>query len=307
MKNRFLLSVVDCDGSRQFNIHKNAKKIFLAFTLGVVLMIGAGFVLMYYLMGEIVDISHSKETMLEKYRYIYAQNQTLKDRINLKSNELIEVSKKVEDLEEIVNLGKNTDEVVASPVEIDSVSAFQKQILLQVIPNGNPLQDFTKIVSSSQRIHPLKNITGIASGVDYIVAVDTPVYATADGIVDLVRNGNSGYGRFVKIVHSYGFSSMYAHLSKIAVKRGAFVQKGQLLGYSGNSGNSAGARLYYEIRFLGGYQNAMDYISWNGGNFESFFKNTAHIKWASLLWAIEDLSQLRTYRLDYQGKTDAGL
>ena len=302
MRDRIFVSIVDENGSKQFNLHKIAKKVFLYLVVGIAIFLVGGFFLMSYLMKQVQEISMTKAEMIESYKKTYTQNQILKEQIGNKSNELLDVSKKVDDLEEIINLSKNTDKPLEQKGVIVEFDEEQRKMILHLLPNGHPVQEYKKIVSIKERIHPLKNIYGVKSGIDYIVTLKTPVYATADGIVDLSRNtsGTKGYGRLIKITHAYGFSSMYAHLSESLVKKGDFVQKGELIGYSGNSGNSSGSRLYYEVRFLGGYQDALAYSQWGEENFESIFKTQDHVEWSKLFWAIDDLRQLRHYRLSYQ-------
>ena len=296
MKDRIYVSIVDKEGSKQFNLHKVAKKIFIYSLLVVFVLIVSGFFLMTYLMKQVQEISAEKEQITQNYKNTFYQNQSLRSQIDERSLELIKVSKRVDDLEDIVSLSKNVDE----PFDEKSVDLVftpaQKNLLLQIIPNGNPIEGNAKITPVKLRPHPSKGAYGVDSGIDYITPLRTPIYATADGIVDLSRLGTRGYGKFIKLTHAYGFSSMYAHLSEVLVKKGDFVQKGQLIGYSGNTGNSNGARLYYEIRFLGGYQNAMDYIQWGKENFESIFGKQTHVRWKRLLWALDDLKQLQNHR-----------
>lgn len=296
VKDRIYISIVDEEGSKQFNLHKVAKKIFVYVLLGLFVLIVTSFFLMTYLMKQIQEISATKEQITQKYRTTFYQNKNLKEQIDARSLELINISKRVDDLEDIVSLSKNVDEAFDEKDFELQLTPTQKKILLQIVPNGNPIKGNAKIVSVKMRPHPTKGVYNIDSGIDYITPSRTPVYATADGIVDLSRLGTRGYGKFIKLTHAYGFSSMYAHLSETTVKKGDFVQKGQLIGYSGNTGNSNGARLYYEIRFVGGYQNALNYAQWGEENFESIFNQQTHVRWKRLLWALDDLKQLQDYR-----------
>lgn len=297
MKNKIVFSIVDKKGIKQFHLHRIAKKIIAYSLLGIIGLIVSGFFLMSYLMEQVREINSIKTSMIDKYREIYMQNQKIREQIDAKSLELIDANKRVEDLEEIIDFSKNRD-IVGDELNATSLKLEDQLFLLQIIPSGNPLEHFQKITSIKERIHPLKNKYGVNSGIDYIVPSNTPVYATADGIIELARKNTSlgGYGRFVKITHAYGFTSMYGHLSKTLVQKGDFVKKGQLIGYSGRSGASAGERLYYEVRFLGAYQDALAFAQWDSKDFESIFKKTGSINWNGLFWAIEDLKQLQSYQ-----------
>jgi murein DD-endopeptidase MepM/ murein hydrolase activator NlpD len=96
-------------------------------------------------------------------------------------------------------------------------------------------------------------------GTDFAAAYGTPIYATADGVVTSAGWG-SGYGRLVKIQHEFGIETRYAHQSKILVKVGQRVSRGQQIGAMGNSGRSTGTHLHYEIRVGGEAVNPMTYI-----------------------------------------------
>lgn len=122
-------------------------------------------------------------------------------------------------------------------------------------------------VSSKGFIRPVKtgSITATmyySSGkyhgaVDFGVSVGTPVYAAADGIVvTSTWGGSDSYGYYIKIKHYNGLYTLYAHGSSLVVSVGQEVKQGQLIMYSGNTGNSTGAHLHFEVRVSpGGYSN----------------------------------------------------
>ena len=85
-------------------------------------------------------------------------------------------------------------------------------------------------------------------GVDYGVSVGTPVYAARDGIVQDHPDDPNGFGTYGKIEHGDGRMSYYGHLSSLIARPGDKVSAGDLIGYSGNSGNSSGPHLHFEVR-----------------------------------------------------------
>ena len=96
-------------------------------------------------------------------------------------------------------------------------------------------------------------------GTDFAAKHGTPIYSTGEGVV--VHAGwGSGYGRLVKIKHEFGFETRYAHLSRIRVKVGQKVSRGQRIGDMGNTGRSTGTHLHYEVRINGKDLNPMTYI-----------------------------------------------
>lgn len=86
------------------------------------------------------------------------------------------------------------------------------------------------------------------NGVDGRAAVGTPVYAVTDGIVQVAKDNPTGYGLYVVLDHEI-CGSLYSHLSRFVVKIGQKVESGDVIGYSGNTGQSTGPHLHFEIRF----------------------------------------------------------
>ncbi|MGI9388612.1 MAG: DUF5930 domain-containing protein [Boseongicola sp.] len=96
-------------------------------------------------------------------------------------------------------------------------------------------------------------------GHDFAGATGTPIHATADGVV-IHASRLSGYGLLIKIKHEFGFETRYAHLSRIRVTNGQRVSRGERIGDMGNTGNSTGTHLHYEVRVSGKSTNPMKYI-----------------------------------------------
>ena len=85
-------------------------------------------------------------------------------------------------------------------------------------------------------------------GIDYLCPKDTPILASADGWVLKVGFENGGYGNYVLLLHSDNTGTVYAHLNKVATYMSAQVKKGDVIGYSGSTGNSTGPHLHFEYR-----------------------------------------------------------
>lgn len=86
------------------------------------------------------------------------------------------------------------------------------------------------------------------NGVDYGVPIGTPVMAADGGVVLMAgNNGRVQYGRYIVIKHANGLTTLYAHLSKQSVKTGETVERGQIIGYSGNTGYSTGPHLHFTV------------------------------------------------------------
>ena len=107
--------------------------------------------------------------------------------------------------------------------------------------------------------------------IDLRAAVGTPVYAAEDGTVDWVQawdghstSGDQSYGNLVRIRHAdYNggkLQTLYAHLQRVTVKNGQAVREGELIGYSGNTGNSTGPHLHFEVRLAGTRCNPLNWL-----------------------------------------------
>jgi len=101
-----------------------------------------------------------------------------------------------------------------------------------------------------KRASPLTGEPGRHMGVDIANEVNTPIRATADGIVTYA-GWEAGYGRMVAIEHGYGFSTRYGHCSRVDVKVGDEIKRGQIIGYVGSTGRSTGSHVHYEVRIHG--------------------------------------------------------
>lgn len=96
------------------------------------------------------------------------------------------------------------------------------------------------------RRHPLLGYVRMHKGMDIGAPYGAPIYAAADGQVEIAGR-HAGYGNFVKIDHNGTLATGYGHMSRIAVRPGQTVRKGQVIGYIGSSGLSTGPHLHYEL------------------------------------------------------------
>jgi murein DD-endopeptidase MepM/ murein hydrolase activator NlpD len=114
------------------------------------------------------------------------------------------------------------------------------------------------------RSDPLTHGHGNHQGVDIAAAPGQPVRASADGIV--MRAGNlGGLGNAIFVAHGYGITTRYGHLSKVEVRPGQRVKRGDVIGRVGNTGRSTGYHLHYEVRQDGEPVNPLVYILDNAG------------------------------------------
>ncbi len=130
--------------------------------------------------------------------------------------------------------------------------AAKKTKMLASIPAIQPVanKELKRLASGfGVRYHPIYKVRKMHWGCDFSAPRGTPVYATGDGVISRTQHSRKalGYGNMIKIDHGYGYETLYAHLHKIAVKKGQKVKRGELIGYVGNTGGSTAPHLHYEV------------------------------------------------------------
>ncbi|PQL90928.1 M23 family metallopeptidase [Apibacter sp. wkB309] len=126
----------------------------------------------------------------------------------------------------------------------------------------NPIrpQDWSKISSKyGSRKHPILHTIKHHTGIDIPAPIGTPVYAVLSGFIEVKTYDNIN-GNYIKINHQNGYITAYCHLSKFNVNKGQFVERGQIIGYVGNTGRATGPHLHYEVRFKGERKNPEHFL-----------------------------------------------
>ena len=142
--------------------------------------------------------------------------------------------------------------------QMDTLNLYR--IAAEQAPFSMPVKDSFRFTSGyGFRRDPKTGGRRMHNGTDFAAPLGTDLFATADGVVTFA-GWQSGYGRFIKIQHAFGIETRYAHLSKIRVKVGQKVSRGDHIGDMGSSGRSTGVHLHYEIRVGGKAVNPMIYI-----------------------------------------------
>lgn len=162
-----------------------------------------------------------------------------------KSSDLIkETAKKLDIIHsQLVVQSKSFDEVYNI--------AKNKEDMLKHIPAIQPVSNKNlKRLSSyyGYRTDPIYKVRKFHPGIDFSAPTGTEVYSTGDGRVVEVKKSRRGYGNKIVIDHGYGYTTMYAHLNGFNSKKGDWVQRGQVIGFVGNTGKSTAPHLHYEIR-----------------------------------------------------------
>jgi hypothetical protein len=167
----------------------------------------------------------------------------------------------------IISVAKKLD-ILAKQVYVQSKSyddvvrmALGKEKMLASIPSIMPVsnRDLKRTASGwGMRMHPIYRIPRFHYGMDFTAPTGTDIFATGNGIVKEVGR-NAGYGNIVLLDHGYGYETMYGHLSRINVKIGQTVNRGDVIGFVGSSGASTAPHLHYEVMKNGQKVNPQNY------------------------------------------------
>lgn len=142
--------------------------------------------------------------------------------------------------------------------QMDRLNLYR--IAAEKAPFATPVRSAFRFTSGfGPRRDPKTGGRRLHKGVDFASSSGTPIHATADGVV-IHAGWQSGYGRIVRIQHEFGIETRYAHLSKMRVKVGQRVSRGDHIGDMGASGRVTGVHLHYEVRVGGKAVNPMIYI-----------------------------------------------
>ncbi len=171
------------------------------------------------------------------------------------SSIVIETTKKLDNLKKkIVVQSRSYDELYDL--------SRRKEEMLSSIPAIMPIsnKDLTRTASGyGLRIHPYYKIVRFHAGMDFTAPLGTEIYVTGNGTVEAVMPSLRGLGNHIIINHGYGITSIYAHLDRFNVRKGQKVQRGDIIGFVGNTGMSLAPHLHYEIKLNGKNVDPVNY------------------------------------------------
>ncbi len=159
------------------------------------------------------------------------------------------------ELQTLVNLvEERSDQLAVLEALLVQDSAKRK-----FLPSLTPVDAVWNSSSFGYRIDPFNGHRTFHEGVDFVAEVGTPILAAASGTV-MIAEGHAEYGKMIEIDHGNGLVSRYAHASKLLVKAGELVVRGQKIAEVGNSGRSTGPHLHFEVRLNGKPQNPARFL-----------------------------------------------
>ena len=329
MKNRFIITISDIHGSKQYSVHEIIKKI-IFFAVLIFILIGiTTFLYIKFLNNSVESLKVETNQFREKVVKLKEESQSLKNEnetlntlkekllkhIEENRDKLSSMNEQLREVEEIIGIGpdrnasfddrveqariheeKKKQEIVENlheALQKEKVTAIQKTLLLNSIPNGKPL-NYRRIASNfGYRIHPVTHKNSFHAGLDLPAKLGTPIYAPASGVV-VYASKKGAYGNFMLITHSFGFQTAYGHLSRFAVKSGEYVTKGQKIAYVGSTGRSTGPHLHYEIRYLTKWLDPKKFMFLDLDNINEISDKITQVNWNSILKQTERLITLST-------------
>ncbi len=276
----------------RLSLKKGVIKLFIGFAV-VFSMVLAAFSFQYYLMwDQLEDVtSLRKENKTQKVQ-IQGFSNTIEDLKN-KVVRLVEFDRKLRVMTDIgppkrntsaFGVGGSDEQQISSYAALQPLEVIHRDLeLLQsrVAQQDKSFQELEEVVHDRQslwastpsiwptsgwltssfgkRISPFSGRLTNHNGIDIAARPGTPIIAPASGVVTYSKF-NGGFGRFLKLNHGYGVVTHYGHLSKVDVKVGQKVKRGDVIAYVGNTGLSTGPHLHYEVSVNKVPINPMTYI-----------------------------------------------
>lgn len=307
MPDKIRISVSHNKGTRFFALSPKRKNlVILSLFLGLGSFTLSGFGLHYFYQKQqaselaIAQLQVQNSVLNNLIIENNDSNYELTQQLEAKENEFIVISQRVEDVESVLGLQDISEEdtllsekTLEQRLDVAAIDSAVRATMFRLIPNDTPIDFIRNSSSFGKRTNPISGKRQRHLGQDLTCKRGTEIYAPADGVVELARPSKKGYGNLLKVQHSFGFMTMYAHLQKFKVRSGQFVKKGDLIATCGNTGNSTGPHLHYEVRFLGRVLNPQSFIDWTPESFESLFEKERSVKWTPLVEIMNNMVKLQ--------------
>jgi murein DD-endopeptidase MepM/ murein hydrolase activator NlpD len=167
----------------------------------------------------------------------------------------------------------NMDELQAALADLDQLTnqrtdvmtviesrLFEQKIKKLMVPTEAPVKDVSLGSVFGWRIDPFTGRSALHTGLDFPAEVGTPVFAAAGGVV-VAQEFHPQYGNMVEIDHGNDLITLYAHSSRVFVKKGDLIKRGQKIAEVGTSGRSTGAHLHFEVLVQGVPQDPQKFLN----------------------------------------------
>jgi murein DD-endopeptidase MepM/ murein hydrolase activator NlpD len=159
---------------------------------------------------------------------------------------------------EIDRLSREVD-VRTDELALLESSFLEKRVKERLLPTALPVKEAFLGSPFGHRSDPILGQRAKHEGIDFNAETGTPVVVAADGVV-LSAGWQSDFGNMIDVDHGDGLTTRYAHLSRMNVKAGSLVKRGERIGAVGSTGRSTGSHLHFEVRMLGVAQNPAHFL-----------------------------------------------
>ncbi len=299
MRNRYQITVTDYRGARHFTLNQIMRRGLLGAAAALVLVLLGGSVLIHSLSSrvsglgeELALLESEREAALNEQATLASERDRLEQEVDGKTQALMALGDELENIEILIGLRDKPERTLAQRVDTASQTAFEKRLMLNSIPSGFPVESRQVTSPFGMRRHPIEERMAEHGGVDLRAPRGTPIYATADGVVEwAAKHRSSGLGKMVRLIHNYGFSTVYGHMDDILVNSGQYVQRGDLIGYSGNTGASTAPHLHYEVRHLNRRLDPDPFMRWSMSEYDILFVKENRVEWESLVEVIRNTAR----------------
>ncbi|WMN87760.1 M23 family metallopeptidase [Vibrio parahaemolyticus] len=306
MSKKIIIQIPTKNGDQQFYFGRISVVTLLASVIALPAVIGGAWYMNQQqrydqdvLVQAVAKLESEKNEITALYEEQLDTNHSLSQSLTDRNNQIQLLGKRVFDVESVLGLADEElmlDEnnlALEERIDAAAIDSAVRATMFRLIPNDSPIT-YQRISSSyGSRINPISGKRHVHTGIDLTCKRGEEVLAPADGVVETVRPGNRGYGNYLTLRHSFGFMSSYAHLQHFKVKSGEFVSKGDVIAQCGNSGNSTGPHLHYEVRFLGRALNPQYLMDWTPENFNYVFEKENKVKWGPLVQLIDNVVRLQ--------------
>ena len=290
MRQHYRITISDYRGARHYTLSQVMWRVALG-AAGVIALVFVCSLLVIQLLsgridglnGDLADLRAQNTEVEQRNHELLARQAELNRQIDTRARELIALGDELEQLETILGVRPPASLPVGERISVASHTALERRLLLSSVPSGYPLSETAVTSGFGMRNHPVTEGTRLHGGVDMRARPGTPVLATADGVVEWAGpNPDSGFGTMIKLVHNYGFTTLYAHLDEADVRVGQYVREGEPIGKAGNTGRSTAPHLHYEVRYLGRRLDPRPFLDWSFDRYDLVFNEEERVEWESL-------------------------
>ncbi|NOH81241.1 peptidoglycan DD-metalloendopeptidase family protein [Vibrio sp. RE86] len=300
MSKKITISVPAPSGMHHFFVSRKTLLLSLAsITTAIAAGVGYGYhkeTTIAQLTSELHSLRNQRESLNLLYQEQVQETHNLSQELEEKRDQINILGQRVYDVESVLGLANETsvdESNLEHRLDAAAIDSAVRATMFRMIPNDSPLNYLRVSSSYGRRTNPITGKRHTHTGIDLTCKRGEEIYAPADGVVETVRPSKKGFGNFLTVRHSFGFMSSYAHLQRFKVRSGQFVSKGDLIATCGNSGNSTGPHLHYEVRFLGRSLNPQYTMDWTPENFNYLFEKEKKVKWAPLVQLIDNTVRLQ--------------